>query len=548
MTDILDSRGMTTREALGAAADRWPDAPLFISPPEEGRPWDPEGREVTYDRMRAEADRLAAALHIAGYGPGHRIALDLENRAEHMIWKFAANSIGVSVVPVNPELRAAELAYILSDSAPRLAVVAPNRARAFAEANFEQRKTSRRHIQTLRLDEIDPGAPIPGPGVAAASRAVSPAEEASLIYTSGTTGKPKGCMLSQGYELEIGRWYAVTEGILDFQPGDRLYNPLPLFHVNAMLLSFFGMMHMGGAQVQPARFSRAAWWKDIRACKATVAHYLGVVIPVLMAGEPDADERDHGLRVMMGAGVEPSLHGPAQERFGVPLVEGWGMTEMCRALTADSEPRMIDTRAIGRPRPGLEVQVWDEENREVPRGTPGEMVLRSPGENPRAGFFSGYLNREAETEEAWSGGWFHTGDTVMMDETDMVFFVDRKKNIIRRSGENIAAAEVEACLLEHPAVATVAVLAVEDPIRDEEVMACVTVKGGAARDAALAEALFAHVFARLAYYKAPGWLRFFDDLPVTGTQKIQKHALFAEGESPTDGAFDFRDRKKRGAA
>jgi crotonobetaine/carnitine-CoA ligase len=546
MSLTLATDGMTMREALGAAADRWPDAALFCAPPEPGRDWDPEGREMTYAQIRAESDRIAAALIRAGYGRGHRIAIDLENRPEHIVWKFAANAVGASIVPMNPDLRPAEIAYILTDSAPQLAIVAPNRARAFAEANAYQRRETRRHIPTLTLDKIDPEAQMPAPNARPEKGLVTPDDEGSLIYTSGTTGKPKGCMLSQGYELHVGRWYAETRGVLGLREGDRLYNPLPLFHVNALVMSFFGMLHIGGCQIQPRRFTRARFWTDIVDCRASIAHYLGVVIPVLMSGDPTEAERAHGLRTLMGAGVEPSLHAPAEARFGVPLIEGWGMTEMCRAIVADDEPRMIDTRAIGRPRTGLEAKVGDGDGNEVPHGTPGEMLLRHSAETPEKGFFSGYLNKPEATEEAWAGGWFHTGDTVTMDESGMIYFVDRKKNIIRRSGENIAAAEVEACIVGHPAVAQVAVIAAEDPIRQEEVMACVVLREGMSADDAQARAIFDHTFERLAYYKAPGWLLFRDELPVTGTQKIQKHALFAQGQDPTTGAHDFRALKKAG--
>ncbi|MFT6773422.1 MAG: acyl-CoA synthetase (AMP-forming)/AMP-acid ligase II [Paracoccaceae bacterium] len=548
MITPLDTRGMTMRDALGAAADRWPDSGLFCAPPEAGRDWDPEGRELSYGQIRAEADRLAASLVRAGYGRGHRIAIDLENRPEHIIWKFAANAVGASIVPMNPDLRPAEVAYILTDSAPQLAIVAANRARAFAEANAIQRQGTRRHIPTVALDAVDPEALLPAPNIPAQKGPVVPTDEGSLIYTSGTTGRPKGCMLSQGYELHVGRWYAEASGMLGLTEGDRLYNPLPLFHVNALVMSFFGMLHIGGCQIQPRRFTRAGWWADIAGRRATIAHYLGVIIPVLLATEPSAAERSHGLRVVMGAGIEPSLHAPAQERFGVPLIEGWGMTEMCRAIVADAEPRMIDTRAIGRPRAGLEAKVFDADDREAAYGEPGEMVLRHSAETPREGFFSGYLNKTDATEEAWRSGWFHTGDTVTMDASGMIYFVDRKKNIIRRSGENIAAAEVEACVMAHPAVAQVAVISALDPIREEEVMACVVLKSGVAADAALARAIFDHVFSSLAYYKAPGWLLFRDDLPVTGTQKVQKHAMFPDGQDPTQGAFDFRPLKKRDGA
>lgn len=544
MTEILETRGATLRDALGAAADRRPDAPFFIAPPEEGRAWDPAGRTLTYAQTRAAVDRIAAALVIAGYGPGHRIAMDLANRPDFVIWRFAANAVGVSAVPINPDLKPAEIAAILLDCAPDLAVVGAERARAFAEANAIQRRSSRRHIHTIPVESFDPEGGLQRPPRGPKPGGVTPATEASLIYTSGATGTPKGCIMSHGYELALGRWYAESNGIAQLRNGERLYNPLPLFHVNAGIVSLLAMLHLGGAQIQPRRFSRALWWRDIAAQKATVAHYLGVVIPALMAADPSEEERAHGLRLMVGAGVEPSLHGPAEERFGVPLVEIWGMTESCRLMMADEEPRRIDTRSIGRPRPGLEVEARGEDDAPVPPGTPGEMVLRSAGADPRADFFSGYLNREEETEQAWRGGWFHTGDTVTIEPDGTVIFIDRKKNIIRRSGENIAAAEVEACLLGHGAVATAAVIAIPDPMRDEEVMACVALRAGQVPDRALAEALFAHVLARLAYFKAPGWLRFVDELPVTGTQKVVKGALFPDGADPTEGAFDFRVRKK----
>jgi crotonobetaine/carnitine-CoA ligase len=351
-------------------------------------------------------------------------------------------------------------------------------------------------------------------------------------------------MLSHAYEIEMGAWYASRGGMMTFEEGtDRIYNPLPLFHVNAAILTFFGIMEKGNCLIVPERFSANAWWRDLAETGATVAHYLGIVIPALM-NMPDTEwQQRHTVRLGLGAGGEPTLHGPFEERFGFPLVEAWGMTEMCRLLTAHEEPRQIETRAIGRPGPGLEVRVVDGNDQEVPRGTPGEMVLRHSEETPRKGAFSGYLNLPEATEEAGRGGWIHTGDTVMMDEGDMIYFVDRKKNIIRRSGENIAAAEIEACLQEHEAVDRVAVIAVEDALRDEEVMACITSDRAGE---ALAEELFQWSFKRLAYYKAPGWIRFVDEIPVTGTQKIQKHALFGEGQDPTEGAMDFRARKKRG--
>jgi crotonobetaine/carnitine-CoA ligase len=192
--------------------------------------------------------------------------------------------------------------------------------------------------------------------------------------------------------------------------------------------------------------------------------------------------------------------------------------------------------------------VVDDHDGDVPRGTEGELVVRCAGPDPRRGFFSGYLKNPEATEAAWRGGWFHTGDVVRQMPDDMLVFVDRKKNIIRRAGENIAAAEIEAVLLAHEAVAQVAVLAVPDEVREEEVMACIVPLPGVTADAALADRLVDWCLERLAYFKAPGWILFLDRLPTTGTQKVQKAQIFPRGDDPRrrEGVIDRRQRKRRG--
>jgi crotonobetaine/carnitine-CoA ligase len=246
--------------------------------------------------------------------------------------------------------------------------------------------------------------------------------------------------------------------------------------------------------------------------------------------------------------VEPQLHPAFEARFGFPLIEVWGMTETGRIYADCHEPRQITTRAFGRPFGGLEARVVDDADREVAPETEGELLVRWGGpEGPRHGFFAGYLKNAEATAEAWRGGWFHTGDAVRRTADGMLVFVDRKKNIIRRAGENIAAAEVEAVLQAHDAVAQVAVLAVPDEIREEEVMACVVPMPGVTADRALAEQLMAWALAKLAYFKAPGWILYVDGLPTTGTQKVQKTQIFPRGEDPRrrPGVLDLRELKKR---
>jgi len=270
--------------------------------------------------------------------------------------------------------------------------------------------------------------------------------------------------------------------------------------------------------------------------------------PLLLNQAPTPDERQHRVRFGIGAGIEPELHEAFEKRFGLPLIEVWGMTETGRIYADAFEPRQIHTRAFGRPRGGLEARVVGERDQDVPPGTEGELLVRWGGaDGPRHGFFSGYLKNPEATEEAWRGGWFHTGDVVRGTPDGMLVFVDRKKNIIRRSGENIAAAEVEATLQAHDAVGQVAVIAVPDELRDEEVMACIVTMPGVAGDPATAERLVRWCLDRLAYYKVPGWVLFVDALPTTGTQKVQKAQIFPPGTDPRGqaGAIDLRSLKKR---
>jgi crotonobetaine/carnitine-CoA ligase len=252
------------------------------------------------------------------------------------------------------------------------------------------------------------------------------------------------------------------------------------------------------------------------------------------------------VRCGVAAGLAPPGPAAIEPRLGFPIAQGWAMTETGNFIKDTYEPRQTDRRAIGKSNPWMEARIVDEKDNELPRGTPGELVVRAPGPDPRRGFYSGYLKDPAATDVAWRGGWFHTGDTCLIQDDGMVVFLDRKKNIIRRSGENIAAAEVDACLQTHPAIDRVAAIAVPDEMRQEEVMACVVLKPGHAPDAATAASITEHALAKLAYYKAPGWVFFRDSLPLTSTQKVQKAQMFPAGTDPRKlpGAFDLRERKK----
>ena len=534
----MNKQDLTIFKSFEDICRKTPSAPFLISPSRNQKGMTTFSYQETFDK----ANKISTIFLDNGYGNNLRVATLLGSTPAHYIVKLALNKIGVSVVPINPDYSPDETAYLLADSGSVLAICAEHYMKQLKTAiaykdlsvpiiTYDEIET----IQTLKsLSDI--GAPVQGK------------TEASLLYTSGTTGRPKGCMLSHEYELMCGEVYANIGAPISLSFGkDKILNPLPSYHINAGIVTFFAAMLTGNSLIQPERFSISNWWEDINETEATIFHYLGVIIAVLLSDQSATKASLGKLRVGFGAGVEPALHQEFETRFGIPLVECWGMTEMCRVLYNNEEPRQIHTRAMGRPRDDLQVKVVDENDQEVTRGKPGEMVVRHSEKTPRAGAFSGYLNKEKETEEAWKSGWFHTGDTVTMDETGMLYFVDRAKNIIRRAGENIAAAEVENCLFEIEFVSKIACIAVKDDIREEEVMACVVLEEDKKKSKEVAEILFNHAIEKMAYFKAPGYILFMDDLPVTGTQKVVKHKIFEPEIDPRNltGVFNFTHLKKR---
>ena len=536
----------TLYDAFRAAVADSPTLPFLCVPPLAGRDYAPEGCELSYGEAGKAVEVLIRTYRKAGYGHGHRIAFCLENRPAYILHLLALSAIGASAVPVNPDYAQGELLYLLDHSGSDLLITLDHRL-DFCE-NVAARAAKRPPVLVFRA-----GDDLPEAATEARTHVPSADTEICLLYTSGTTGRPKGCILTNEYFLTAGEWYRTLGGVLDIEQGqERLFNPLPLYHMNAGALSLTCMILARGCLIVPDRFHPRSWWQEVADSRASIIHYLGIIPPLLLNQPPNEHEKRHCVKFGLGAGIEPELHRRCEERFGFPLVEVWGMTETGRILADCHEPRMIDTRAFGRPVKELEAMVVDEQDREVPRGTPGELVVRAKGDDPRKGFFAGYLNNEEATEEAWKGGWFHTGDTVRQDESGMLFFIDRKKNIIRRSGENIAAAEVEAALQSLDQVAQVAVIAVADDLRDEEVMACIVPMPGLRGDEnlgdeELARTLMKALEDRLAYFKLPGWWLFLDSLPTTGTQKVQKTRIFPPDQDPREaaGIIDLRALKRR---
>ncbi len=516
----------TVAAAFADSAERYPQHPFLLVTKETAQAYAIAPGPITYAEAATQIANLRAAYVASGYSQGHRIGLMLENRPAFFFHWLALNALGVSVVPLNPELRPAECDYLIRHSEIVLAVAAaPHLAALRATAP-----------NLAVIDETEPPPPIRPAAATPPDRAA----ECALLYTSGTTGRPKGCVLSNDYFLRAGAWYARAGGLCALHAGDRLITPLPLTHMNAMAYSSMAMIVTGGCIVQLDRFHPRGWWDAVRDSRASIVHYLGVMPSMLLGAPRDPRDRDHAVRFGFGAGVDRRHHEAFESRFGFPLLEAWAMTETGAGavVIANHEPRHVGTSCFGRPEPAVDVRIMPED---------GELLVRAAGPDPRAGFFTEYLKDPEATEQAWDDGWFHTGDIARADADGFLCFVDRKKNIVRRSGENISAVEVESVLRRHPAVAEVAVAAAPDDVRGEEVLACIVTRAPVADPAETAADIVRAALHDLSYFKVPGWVAFVDALPLTASQKVARGELKAMAQRlvGTSGCIDTRALKRR---
>ncbi|MGE4336954.1 MAG: AMP-binding protein [Pigmentiphaga sp.] len=521
---LLSTFEDTVHDQFQATARRYPDHPFLLIPRSACRHYADDAISYTYRAAAARIGQLREQYAAAGLGLGHRVALMFENRPQYFFHWFALNAVGASVVPLNPDYRHAELCHVLMHSEACLAVGLTERLAEMRQA------IDLKGLAVVVQDEegVLAGLPFFTTAATPPGSHSGPQRECALLYTSGTTGSPKGCLLSNEYFLRSGLRYMNRRGYVELEMGcSRILTPLPMFHINAMAGSTMGAIFCGGCLIQLDRFHPSSWWQDAVESGATGAHCLGIMPALLLKLPPSRYEHVHQLRYCTAANVEPQHHAAFEERFGVPLIEGWSMTETGAgaAISADTEPRHIGERCFGRPSDSIQLRLVDDNGHDVPPNQAGEMLVRSTSDDPRQGFFSGYLKDAAATEAGWAQAWWHTGDIVRRGDDGSLYFVDRKNNLIRRSGENISALEVEVLLRGHPAIHEVAVTSVADEVRGEEVFTFVRLAEGHTSSLPLARELAIWVGNRLAYYKIPGYWAFVPTLPVTATQKIERGRL-----------------------
>lgn len=478
----------------------------------------------TYAAVLGGALTAARALYGLGVRAGDPVCLMLGNRPEYLLAWFGLARLGAVKVPINVHLKGEGLAYILAHSDARVLIVEAGLAeRALA---VRERAPHLRTVVVVGPDEQIPadclawralqeGTGGPCPDAALPSEAV-----AAVLYTSGTTGPPKGVMLSHHAYLNSAQAFAAE--FVGATEDDVLSTCLPLFHINAQAHTVLPAIACNATMAIGERFSASGFWSELGRQGATIFNSLAAMIPILLKQPPGPADRAHRARLTACAATPRDAWLAFEERFGVRIVEGYGLTETAGFCVCN--PR-DDVRlgSMGRPMSFVEARVIDEADREVAAGVRGEIALRS--RDPHA-FMEGYAKMPAETATAMRGGWFHTGDLGLADPDGYLHFVDRIKQSIRRRGENISSWEVEQVVNAHPNVLESAAVGVPSDLGEEEVKICVVPRPGETVEPV---ELIRWCEARMAYFMVPRYVDVRAELPKTATQRVEKYKLKEEG-------------------
>ncbi len=454
------------------------------------------GRRVSYAEFDRMTNRAAHALRDLGVAKGDRVTLALGNSVEYLVAAFGILKAGGVLNPVNPALGAGELGYILGHAEPKVVIGDVAGLRAAGPVLTAEAFGAR----VANAADTPPGVTL------------GPADASSLLYTSGTTGTPKGVLFSHGSTGIGGRHFIEALGLV---PDDVILAVTPLFHGNAWG-AVQTAVHAGGTVAFPLAFHASEFWPLVHATGATVLYTLGTILAMLLTRAPAEEERTSRLRVILGLGAAP-IREEVMRRFAVGHVaECFGSTD---AGVVTITPLGAGWRAgsCGPPVPGVELRVLDDEGRPLPSRRTGEIAVRSPAR------LTAYFRDPEATAAALRDGWFLTGDLGFLDEDGWLYFVDRKRDVIRRGGENVASVLIEKTLREHPRVAEAAVIGVPDAVLGQEIKAFVVAKEPVTEDE-----LRAFAAERLAKFQVPRLWEFRDTLPKTATQRVEKYKLRAE--------------------
>ena len=512
------NREVTLGDLCRNAASRWAEHTALV--------FDETGVELTFWDLEATTNQLACTLLKLGTQRGDRIAVIAGNRPIFPIGWIAIGKAGAAMVPVNPGYRDTDALHLLKHAEVSIVIVDSDRLELIRR--IREQVPSIQHVIVAKVDgsmvtELNPTEYCwPQITQACSDAPVECAVNADMLanvqFTSGTTGMPKGCMLSHRYWTQLGQ--LIAQEIVGLNTDDVLLTAQPFSYIDPQW-NLAAALASGAKLVVLERFRPSLFWSKVVTYKTTFFYCLGAMPTMLLTQEEMASDRNHHLRVVMCSGIPKDKHQTLEKRFGVTWREVFGTTETGADLMVSEESAQLlcGSGSIGNALSHREVRIGDDKCHPVPRNSTGELLIRGTA------MMDGYFRNAEATQAAFANGWYHTGDLAVMNELGQVSIVGRKKDMIRRSGENIAASEVESVIEMHPAVVMAAVIAVPDSLRGEEVKAFVVHRAEANADPLNFEELAEFVEKRLAKFKVPRYWEQRLQLPRTPSERVAKHLL-----------------------
>lgn len=477
-----------------------------------------DGQEMwTYERLATDVRAVARYLADSGVRTGDRVAIQAMNSAAYVCVVLAIFRVGAIAVPLNYRLHQDELGYLLRNAAARL-LIADGEFTATLDRSADALPMAGRVV----LDDR-PGQPGWTPfgtvleeyrGRSAPIADVADSHPQRIMYTSGTTSRPKGVIITHRMAHLNALTHAAELGLGEH---DRVLVSSPLYHVAAWDAPGLGTLFLGGTLVIMRKFAAAEALATVERHRITGGIFVQAMLHALRGAADRRNDLSSLRWVIFGAAAGELYREIRQMLPATRLVQAYGMTEACSAIAYIDRPHEASkVGTVGTPVPFVELRVADESDRDVPPGIPGQILLRGPKVSP------GYWADPELTEQAWEGGWFHTGDVGVLDEDGFLSITDRLKDMIRSGGENVASQEIERVIYSHPGVLETTVIGVPDPRWQEVPKAFVVCKAGVTMTA---EDVIAHCRANLASFKTPKHVEFVEALPRNPSGKVLKRVL-----------------------
>jgi len=488
-----------------------------------------DGSRATYGEFNSRSNAMARGLIGVGVEPGDTVGAMLDTNLECVLSWFAANKVGAIWVPFNTALKGEFLRHQVDNAGASVILAEPDYTERFRAIEAEIDCVSRIFVRSEvpangpQSIELQPLSALYAQDENDLPERNQPGDLSMLIYTSGTTGPSKGCMISHNYAANMAR---LSQESADRGAEDVNWSCLPMFHLNATSSTVLATMVTGGSCYFMPRFSLSGFWPSIQASGATVVNIIGQMVPLIAKLDDSAESKAcfGQVRAVMALPFDEHLQQTWRDRFGITIAGAncYGLTE-ASLMTSLQAGDYAKPGSSGKRNDYFEVMVVDDDFNEQPPGGPGEVVCRP--RRPHI-MFEGYWKNPEKTLEVMEGLWLHSGDIGKFDEDGFFYFVDRKKDYLRRGGENISSYELEVAIQAHPAIQEVAVHSVLSELSEDEVKATIVLNDDATTSE---EELCRWSVDHLPYYAVPRYIEFRESLPINPLNKVMKYQLRDEG-------------------